>query len=101
LEKAKTQLNKILTLANRIQQYNIYPRKFIVYERLLSIVTYAMQIFMDEYKKIRIRRKAPTIQRAVLRKMYKAYSTTPVEILQIVTDTSSLDLQIAVKVMRI
>jgi len=70
LEKARAQLNKILTLANR--QYNSHPRKFKVYYNaiFLSIATYGIQIFADEYKKVRNRRKALTIQRAVLRKMY-------------------------------
>jgi len=92
LEKAEAQLNKILTLANR--QYNIHPRKFKVYYNaiFLSIATYAIQIFADEYEKVRNRRKALTIQRAVLRRMYRAYSTTPVESLQIVTDTPPLDI---------
>jgi hypothetical protein len=94
LEKARAQLNKILTLANK--KYNIHPRKFKVYYNaiFLSIVTYAIQIFADEYKKVRNRRKALTVQRAVLRRMYRAYSTTPVEsCLQIGTDTPPLDLQ--------
>jgi hypothetical protein len=58
LEKARTQLNKILTLANR--KYNIHSRKFKVYYNaiFLSIVTYAIQIFADEYKKVRNRRRA-------------------------------------------
>jgi len=56
LEKAKAQLNKILTLANR--KYNIHPRKFAIF---LSIATYAIQIFADEYKKVRNRRKALTV----------------------------------------
>jgi len=79
LEKARAQLNKILTLANR--KYNIHPRKFKVYYNaiFLSIVTYAIQIFADEYKKVRNRNKAVTVQRTTLRRMYKAYSTTPVE----------------------
>ncbi|KAH0954511.1 hypothetical protein HN011_012172 [Eciton burchellii] len=79
LEKARAQLNKILTLANR--KYNIHPRKFKVYYNaiFLSIVTYAIQIFADEYKKVRNRNKALTVQRTTLRRMYKAYSTTPVE----------------------
>jgi hypothetical protein len=94
LEKARTQLNKILILANR--KYNIHPRKFKVYFNaiFLSIVTYAIQIFADEYKKVRNRRKALTVQRAILRRMYRAYSTTAVESLQIITDTPPLDLQI-------
>jgi hypothetical protein len=33
--------------------------------------------------------------------MYRAYKTTPVESLQIVTDTPPLDLQIAIKAMKI
>jgi len=93
LEKARAQLNKILTLANK--KY-IHPRKFKVYYNaiFLSIVTYAIQIFADEYKRVRNRRKALTVQRAVLRRMYRAYSTTPVEsCLQIGTDTPPLDLQ--------
>jgi hypothetical protein len=97
LEKARAQINKILTLANR--KYNIHPRKFKVYYNIifLSIATYAIQIFADEYKKVRNRRKALTIQRAVLRRMYRPYSTTSVENLQIVTDTPPLDVQIAIK----
>jgi F0F1-type ATP synthase membrane subunit a len=59
----------------------------------LSIVTYAVQIF-DEYKKVRIRTKTLMIQRANLRRMYGAYSTTLVESLQIVTDTLSLSLSL-------
>jgi hypothetical protein len=101
LEKARAQLNKILTLANR--KYKIRPRKFKVYYNaiFLSIVIYAIQIFADEYKKVRNRkRKALTVQRAVLRRMYRAYSTIPVESLQIVTDTPPLDLQIAIKAMK-
>jgi len=67
LEKAKAQLKRILTLTTR--KYNIHPRKFKVYYNaiFLSIVTYAIQIFADEYKKVRNRRKALTVQRAVLR----------------------------------
>jgi len=45
-----------------------------------------------EYKKIRIRRKALTIYKAVLQKIHKAYSTIIVENLQIVSDTISLDI---------
>ncbi|KAH0950377.1 hypothetical protein HN011_009115 [Eciton burchellii] len=99
LEKARIQLNKILTLANR--KYNIHPRKFKVYHNaiFLSIATYAIQIFADKYKKIRNRRKALTIQKAVLWRMYRAY-TTPVKSLQIVTDTPPLDLQITIKAMK-
>jgi hypothetical protein len=33
--------------------------------------------------------------------MYRAYKTTPVESLQIVTDTPPLDLQIAIKAMKL
>jgi len=101
LEKARAQLNKILTLANR--KYNIHPRKCKVYYNaiFLSIATYVIQIFADEYKKVRNRRKALTVQGTVLRRMYRAYSTTPVESLQIVTDMPPLDLQIAIKAMKI
>jgi hypothetical protein len=74
LEKTRAQLNKILILANR--KYNIHPRKFKAYYNaiFLSIATYAIQIFTDEYKKVRNRRKALTVQRAILRRMYRAYS---------------------------
>jgi type II secretory pathway component PulM len=99
--RRRAQLNKILTLANR--KYNIHPRKFKVlnYNAIfLSIATYAIQIFADEYKKVRNRRKALTIQRAVLRRMYRAQSTTLVESLQIVTNTPPLELQIAIKAMK-
>jgi len=101
LEKAKAQLNKILTLADR--KYNIHPRKFKVYYNAisLSIATYAIQIFADKYKKVRNRRKALTVQGTVLRRMYRAYKTTPVESLQIVTDTPPLDLQMAIRAMKI
>jgi hypothetical protein len=72
LEKARAQFNKILTLTNR--KYNIHPRKFKVYYNaiFLSIATYTIQIFADEYKKVRNRRKALTVQRAVFRRIYKA-----------------------------
>jgi hypothetical protein len=72
LEKARAQFDKILTLANK--KYNIHPRKFKVYYNaiFLSIATYAIQIFADEYKKVRNRRKALTIQRIVLWRMYRA-----------------------------
>jgi len=55
------QFNKILTLAN--SQYNIHRRKFKIYYNaiFLNPVTYAFQIFADEYKKVRIRRKTLTI----------------------------------------
>jgi hypothetical protein len=98
LKKARAQLNKILTLANR--KYNIQPRNFKVYYNaiFLSIVIYAIQIFAGKYKKVRNRRKALIIQRAVVRRIYRAYST-PVERMQIVTDTP-LDLQIAIKAMK-
>ncbi|KAH0949537.1 hypothetical protein HN011_012416 [Eciton burchellii] len=101
LEKARAQLNKILTLANR--KYNIHPRKFKAYYNaiFLSIAAYVIQIFADEYKKVRNRRKALTVQRAVLRRMYRVYKATPVRSLQIVTDTPPLDLQIAIKAMKI
>jgi len=58
LEKARAQLNKILILANR--KYNIHSRKFKVHYNaiFLSIATYAIQIFADEYKKVRNRRTA-------------------------------------------
>jgi hypothetical protein len=56
--------------------------------------------YSDEYKKVRNRRKALTVQKAVLRRMHRAYST-PVESLQIVTDTPPLDLQIVIKAMKI
>ncbi|KAH0944928.1 hypothetical protein HN011_002227, partial [Eciton burchellii] len=97
LEKARAQLNKLLTLANR--KYN-NPRKFKVYYNAIFLSIVTIQIFADEYKKVRNRRKALTVQRAVLRRMYRAYSTTPVESLQIVTDTPPLDLEIAIKAMK-
>jgi hypothetical protein len=61
LEKARTQLDRILTLATR--KYNIHPRKFKIYYNaiFLGIATYAIQIFADEYKKVRNRRKALTV----------------------------------------
>jgi len=43
--------------------------------------------YADEYKKIYIRKKALAIQRAVLHRIYRMYSTTPMESLQIVIDT--------------
>ncbi|KAH0945692.1 hypothetical protein HN011_009595 [Eciton burchellii] len=57
LEKARAQLNKILTLANR--QYNIHPRKFkVCYNAIfLSTATYGIEIFAHKYKKVRNRRK--------------------------------------------
>jgi len=91
VEKAKTQFNKILTLANG--QYNIYSRKFekIYYNIIfLSIVIYAIHIFADEYKKIRIRRKVLMTQKTVFRR--RIYFVTLIESLQIVTNTLLLDL---------
>jgi len=48
-------VNRILTLTNG--QYNIHPRKFKTYYSaiFLSIVAYAVKIFADEYKKVRIK----------------------------------------------
>jgi len=42
-----------------------------------------------------------SVQRAVLRRMYRAYSMTPVESLQMVTNTPLLNFQVAIKAMKI
>ena len=92
--KAECIFNSIVSMARR--HYQIDPKRVLTYYEAIyvALIGYAAPSFLSRLDIKEIKNKMSISQRKVLRRLTRAYSTTPVETLQIVASIQPLDLQI-------
>ena len=99
LARAESAMQKVLTISKR---YQIPPQAAWRYCTciFLTIASYGCTAFAKAYERVAMKNAAGVYQRRVLRRMTRAYSTTPVDSLQVVCNIPPLDLEIRARAMK-